>query len=341
MGLRRTPGAGAPSWVDHTGQPGTGGAENWHPAGPVGASTRLQATLSRWLALGLWAVIGLALVLGLVNCAQTSASAPPPVTAAHSPTPVAPPGGCAELAVAAWVAGDADLLDGATAATGLAPDADRQAVHTYTAAVTGPAAPDRWGYLVAARVQERDRDSGQWQDLGLQYFTVTMVESQGGCQGWSPAALPMQVAAPPLAADVALPYTVPLTPSGTELGATLEAFFGGMLAGAGDMERYLAPGVTIPAVVPAPYREIRVTDLRAWSGAPIERAADLPPDGTTVRLLVTVTADRAALPLTYPVTVAVRGGRWEVVAIDPMVAAPPGTSTPGTPAPGPPASGTP
>ena len=301
--------------------------EPYRPTGPLGGSTRLQAASSRALAAGLWAALALALVLGLVNWAQQPVSVTAPDTAGGAPPPVAPPGGCAELAVSAWVAGDADVLDGATVAAGTPPDTDRRAVRTYTVDVTAADSSDRWGYLVAARVQERDRDSGQWHDLGLQYLNVTMVATDGGCRGWSPVAPPMQVTAPALAAAVPPPYPVVLSVSGSGLGATLEAFFTGMLTGAGDLERYLAPGASVPAVTPTPYREVGVSEVRAPAGAPLARGDEVPPDGTTVPLLVNVTTDRTPLPLTYPVTVGVRGGRWEVVAISPVVPASPHATT--------------
>lgn len=302
--------------------------EPYPPTGPQsGGDTRLRAASSRTLAAGLWAAIALALVLGLVNCAQRPAAVTAPDTGAGAPPPVAPPGGCAELAVAAWVAGDADLLEGATLAAGTPPDTDRRAVRTYTVDAAAAAPADRWGYLVAARVQERDRDSGQWRDVGLQYLTVTMVATDGGCRGWSPAAPPMQVAAPALATAAPPPYPVVLSVSGTGLGATLEAFFGGMLAGAGDLERYLAPGVSIPAVTPPPYGDVSVGEVRAPAGAPLVRGDEVPPEGTTVPLLASVTTDRAPLPLTYPVTVGVRGGRWEVVEVPPLVPASPHAPT--------------
>jgi hypothetical protein len=324
---------GVPTWVDPTTVPDRDHGRD--AGGPVGRSTRLQAGASRTLAASLWAALGLALLLGLVNCARITADAAAPAGPPPSPQPAAPPGGCAELVVAAWVAGDTAPLAGAGSSAGPGsgerPGSDRQAARTYTAAVTAAATPDRWSYLVAAQVIERDRDTGQWHDVGLHYFRVTLVEVGGGCQGWRAAAPPMQVAAPAETGDAPLPYTITLASSGTQLAATLEAFFRGLLAGAGDMERYLAPGSSIPPVTPPPYGGVSVAELRAWSGSPVDRADRVPPDGTTVRLLVTVSADGAPLPLAYPVTVAVRGGRWEVVAIDPVVAAPqPGAGPPAT-----------
>jgi hypothetical protein len=320
------PAAAAPTWADVSYRDadgaGSGGvAGQSAPAGVVGGSTRLQAAMSRLLAAALWAALALALVLGLVNCAGAVADRPP---AAGATGPVPPPGGCAELVVAAWLAGDAGALTAVPGASRQAPVEDRRrAVATYTAAVApGTAA---WGFLVAAQVEQRD-DHERWQPAGLQFFTVTMVESGGGCQGWSPAALPARVSAPRLTGEVASPYTVVLDHQGSELAATLQAFFAGMLTGVGSVERYVAPGVSVPVVEAPRYAEVRLVELRARAGSAIGRDARVPADGTRVALLATVVAepDGDALPLVYPVTVGVRGGRWEVTATDPVVGREPG-----------------
>src|SRR5690606_3444107 len=110
-------------------------------------------------------------------------------------------------------------------------------------------------------------------------------------------------------------YEVSLPASGTELSQTLTAFFNGLLAGTENVERYVAPGVFIPTLTPPPYQQVEVTDLRAR----VELPEAVPPDGTVAQLLVTVSTESVDLPLVYPVTVGVRGGRWEVIALDPLV----------------------
>ncbi|HEY8474521.1 MAG TPA: hypothetical protein VIL37_18045 [Natronosporangium sp.] len=323
---------GVPRWAGTAGDsvPSAGptGPDEWAAAGHIGRSSRAQATLSRLLAYLLWATIAVALVLSLVNCAGGNPAAAPPVTApTQSPAPIPPPGGCAELVVSAWLAGDTAALGEVAGMPRTAPEPGRrQATRIYTASVTQ--GNGGWAYLIGAEVQSLD-ENDRWRPAGLQFFTVTMVPTAGGCQGWGPAALPAQVAAPALAADEAnLGYEVRLATSGTDLATTLEAFFAGLLTGAENLDRYVAPGVSIPPVVPPPYESVEVVDLRARED-PTERDTVVPPDGTLLQVLATVatgTANDAAaeyLPLVYPVTVAVRGGRWEVVAIDPLV----GTAT--------------
>lgn len=294
----------------------TNDPELWEAAGPVGGSSRVQAGLSRILAYGLWGGIALALVLGLVNCVGPPTASAPPAAGPAVAQPVAPPGGCAELVVSGWLAGDADLLAGLPGMPRNRPEPGRrQATRTYTAGVTPGSDNQAWAYLVGAEVQVLDEEQQQWQAAGTQFFTVTMVRTgAGGCQGWRPAALPAQVAAPHLAGDGTGSYGVSL-PTDTELGATLQSFFAGMLTGTGDLERYVAPGVVIPALAPPPYQEVSVTELAARTEPP-----EPAPDGTVLQLLATVATDPEQLPLVYPVTVGVRDGRWEVVTIDPLVA---------------------
>jgi hypothetical protein len=326
---------GVPKWVGTAGNEGARRpepvvADEW-AAGQVGGSSRAQATLSRLLAYLLWGGIAVALVLGLVNCAGGGPSAAPPLaTTPEPPPPIPPPGGCAELVVSAWLAGDSAALANVAGMPRSEPEPGRrQATRTYTASATpGNGA---WAYLIGADVQVLD-DQERWRPAGLQFFTVTMVPTTGGCQGWGPAALPAQVTAPRLAAagEAGLPYEVTMPTSGTELATTLDEFFAGLLAGAENLDRYVAPGVTIQPVVPPPYEAVSVTELRARDD-PTDRGTTVPPDGTVLQLLATVATGTEPdfLPLVYPVTMAVRGGRWEVVAIDPLVgavAAPEGTN---------------
>lgn len=307
-GTRNVPGGAryVPSWVDEPLETGT-----------VGGSTRAQAAASVALRYGLWGGLALAVVLGLINFANlTTTSGTPAPAPTGEQEPVAPPGGCAELVVASWLAGDHELLDGVTGMPARDPEPGRRrAVHTYTASAT--AGEGSWAYLVGAEVQVRQEEQ-QWRPAGLQFFTVTMIPTGGGCGGWAPAALPAQVAAPQLASPpLSYPETLPVT--GTELSETLTAFFTGMLTGAENPERYLAPGSVVPFPAPPPYQEVSLDELRAGPDAPVDRTSRIPADGTVVPLLAVVGIGPDDLPLVYPVTVAVRDGRWEVLALDPLV----------------------
>lgn len=311
-----------PSWVGDrpTGRPPRPPVrrpDEWD-SGPVGRSSRAQASATRMAAYGLWGAIGLALVLGLVNCAGTPAAAPDDEPSTTAAEPAAPPGGCAELAVAAWLAGDTALLSGLPDAARARPERGRRRADlTYTLSAT-QADPDRWVYLVAAQVSERESSEDRWQSAGTQFYTVTLAPAVDGCGGWAPAALPARVTPPALVTEGAADYSIGLPTSGTPLTETLAAFFTALLTGTGELERYTAPGVTIAGFDPAPYPYVELIDVRAHAGTPLDRSAYVPADGTTARVLVTVATDPDGtdLPLSYPVTVTVRGGRWEVVAID-------------------------
>lgn len=311
-----------PSWVGDR-PPGRSGPaapqrDQW-AAGPIGRSSRAQATTTRALAYGLWGAIGLALLLGLVNCAGRPLASPPDRPTVTAAEPQAPPGGCAELTVAAWLAGDTELLAGVSPLVrGGAEPGRRRADHTYTLSAALDADPERWVYLVAAQVSERESTDDRWRAAGTQFYRVTLAPSSGGCGGWAPAALPARVPGPTLTPDGSTDYPTGLPVSGTPLSETLTAFFAALLTGDGELERYTAPGVNVPRFDPPPYQHIELIDLRAHADTPLDRSARVARDGTTARLQVTVATDPdgADLPLTYPVTVTVRGGRWEVVDID-------------------------
>lgn len=311
--MSRLSGRDVPRWVDGAGGGGSG-HDDWATAGTVGGSSRAQAAASQLLRYALWGGLVLALVLGLVNFAAPS-GAPPPVSTTTDAMPVPPPGGCAELVVAGWLAGDTDLLEGVPGLPrGEVEPGQREALATYTATVTPGEVG--WGFVIGAEVRVREED--EWRNAGHQFFAVTMIPTLGGCQGWAPAALPAQVE-PPNLGGAEQAYPVTLSATGTELGETLAAFFAGILTGSGDPERYIAPGAVIPTLDPAPYQEVTITELRTIADPPVERADQSAPEGTVLPLLVTVATGEDALPLMYPLTVGVRGGRWEVLAMEPLV----------------------
>ncbi|HLV58674.1 MAG TPA: hypothetical protein VKY81_07365 [Natronosporangium sp.] len=316
-------------------------AGNGPAAGMVGGSTRLQTALSRVAAYLLWGAVVLAVVLGLVNLTgpPVPASLPAP-GAASAPPRIPPPGGCAEIVVAGWLAGDPGVVAGIAGQPARPPSTEpgRRAAHTYTAAVTPSTDGTRWGYLVGVDVEHRD-ENGSWVAAGRQFYTVTLAEG-GGCAGWGAVAPPARVAAPALAATAGAGYPVRLPASGTPLTETLGAFFTAVLTGTGSADRYVAPGLTVPVLESARYDRIELADVRAAgvvggegpaAGAVTAGGTAVPPDGTVLHLLVTVVADPDGdpLPLVYPVTAGVRGGRWEVMSLDPIVG-PDATTGPGT-----------
>ena len=57
--------------------------------------------------------------------------------------------------------------------------------------------------------------------------------------------------------------TYDVLPEQAPARATVEAFLAAYLAGSGDITRVISPGSTINAVLPAPYQELKVTDVRS------------------------------------------------------------------------------
>jgi hypothetical protein len=105
-------------------------------------------------------------------------------------------------------------------------------------------------------------------------------------------------------------------PTGSEVSSAAGEFLVAYLAGAGEVDRYLAPGVRLSPVSPAPFQTVTVQQMLA---ADQEAAAEsVPADGTRVRVMAEVEArDRAGRwPLAYELTLAARSGRWEVASLE-------------------------
>ncbi|MFF8638933.1 conjugal transfer protein, partial [Streptomyces pilosus] len=100
-----------------------------------------------------------------------------------------------------------------------------------------------------------------------------------------------------------------------ELSSTVGQFFDAYLAGAGEVERYLAPGVRLSAVSPAPYNAVTVRQVLAVEDT--AAAKKVPGDETTVRVLAHVEArDKTGRwPLAYELDLKARSGRWDVATL--------------------------
>jgi hypothetical protein len=297
-------------------------SDDW-PVDGVTGSSRRQSALSRLTAIGLWTTVCIGAVMGVAWLLT-----PPPTSAAGtSTTPqtitmtaqASPPAGCAELAVAAWLSGDTAalaVLVGGDGHPARLPDGQRRADHTYLVASQQGVA-GTWTYTVAADVAALT--GATWASAGTGFYAITFAATGHGCGGWSAVRLPAQVPGPDAATAVDVAYPARVDVGGTALGDTLDRFFAALLAGATDLDRYLAPGTTLAAVNPAPYLKTSISAV----AADVAPGRDVPADGTRIRLLITIngqTSSGAQWPLVYPLTVAVRGGRWEIAALDPAVA---------------------
>lgn len=364
--MRRPPARQVPTFVaappaGRAPQPGPAETLDHWPADGLRGSSRTQAAASRGVHGLLWTLLIGAVALGVLGLANLGGRRAAPAAAAPAAPPVvaAPPGGCAELLVSAWLAGDATTLGALVSAdVPRLPARQRAATRTYTvSAQADPAGTAGWAYVIGADVVTLDKQ-GRSTGAGVQFFAVTLTRPAGAatggtCAGWAAPTLPAQVAglAPAGRQDLAYGRALPVT--GQPIPDTLNPFFTALLAGGPEIERYLAPGTTIAAVTPAPYTAVRLERLSALKDAEVGTGQTLPADGTRVRLLATVAAKVGDQPgewrLTYPLTLAVRGGRWEITAIDTTPAPPPTSSTrpaviapsARTGAPSAPASGTP
>jgi hypothetical protein len=258
-----------------------------------------------------------ALGVAVMSRQATVAAAPSDATASISvrtAQPGADPAGYAQLFVDAWLRSSADNASTAQArlAQSLAPGVDLPeriaGAQPKPASVTAVRSVRRgvgvWAVTVAA------------QDAGgrLRYFVVPVTADASGAS-FAVTGAPGVVAGPARAAVSRSPYRVSV-PSEGDLASAIGEFLGTYLTGAGEVDRYLAPGVRLSPLSPAPYTAVTVQDV---SGAE-ETAADekVPPDHTKVRVLAQVEARDAAgrWPLAYELTLQARSGRWEVAALE-------------------------
>lgn len=256
--------------------------------------------------------LGVAVVSGPTTVAATPKTEP---TTMRTTAAAADPSGYAQLFVGAWLRSSAD--DDATAqarlAQSLGPDvelpdrgADAHDAHARLESVTAVRSArhgsGRWWVTVAA----------QYADASVRYFAVPVTADESG-GSFTVTGAPGVVAGPTRAEAAPSPYGVSV-PEG-ELSSTVGEFLGAYLTGAGEVERYLAPGVQLPAVSPAPYRAVIVRQVLA-----VEEAAageKVPGDGATVRVLAQVEArdEAGRWPLAYEMELKARSGRWDVAAL--------------------------
>ncbi|MEW2078115.1 conjugal transfer protein [Streptomyces sp. NPDC013433] len=257
--------------------------------------------------------LGVAVVSGPTTVTAVPKAEPTTVRTTAAATD---PSGHAQLFLGAWLRSSAD--DAATAqarfAQSLAPDVelpdraadthDAQArLESVTAVRSAQHEAGRWWVTVAA----------QYANASVRYFTVPVATDRTG-GSFTVTGAPGVVAGPGQAEAAPSPYGVTV-PKG-ELSSTVGQFLGAYLTGAGEVERYLAPGVHLPPVAPAPYSAVAVRQVLA-----VEEAAageKVPGDGTAVRVLAQVEArdEAGRWPLAYELELTARSGRWDVTALE-------------------------
>lgn len=286
-------------------------------AAAMAAGARLEAMrrrvrLSR---VAVWTVIAagpIALCVAVASTPTTVAAAPAAKpTTMRTATAATDPGGYAQMFVGAWLRSSANDETSAQArlAQSMAPDvelpdpaADAQsAPQSVTAVRSAQGADGAWSVTVAA----------QYAGGSVRYYAVPVASDSTG-SSFTVTGAPGVVAGPARAEVPKSSYAVTV-PEG-DLSSAVGEFLGAYLTGAGEVDRYLAPGVRLTAVSPAPYTAVAVQEVSAVEEA---AAAEVPADGTTVRVLASVEARDATgrWPLAYELTLKARSGRWEVAAL--------------------------
>lgn len=116
------------------------------------------------------------------------------------------------------------------------------------------------------------------------------------------------------------------TVSNEDVQASVQGFLTALLVRGEDISRFVSPGVTIAAVSPALYRQVRLESVQSVEVVPDR----VPSDGTRMQVWAQASGVDAAGSTTavaYPLTLTARDGRWDVASLDPAPAASRGQQT--------------
>lgn len=284
---------------------------------PVAAGAALDGMRRRvhLMRLAAWTAIAagpIALCIAVTTGPTTVQAAPAQAAPVRPAAKSADPAGYAQLFIGAWLRSSTDDATTAQArlAQSLAPDVElpdpaegaQPRLESVTAVRSAHRAGDVWSVTVAA----------QYADGRLRNYAVPVVADRAG-GAFTVSGAPGVVAGPGRATVPPSPYRVTV-PEG-DLSSSVGEFLSAYLAGAGEVDRYLAPGVALSAVTPAPYGQVTVLTVRAIEEA---AAADEAADGTAVHVLVQVEArdGDGRWPLAYELALTARSGRWEVTGLE-------------------------
>lgn len=211
---------------------------------------------------------------------------------AEAPARVA---GFAELAVRRWLNGSAGDAPPDVVNVASARGADSRPVVLATSEVAALLVTDGyWAVTVGVEVAQADREPGVW------FVEIGVVDTpQGLLAAGAPAVVPS-----PLRTGSASPagraFAVPAP--GDPIATTAQAFLDALLAGRGDLSRYLAPGTRMTPVTPS------------FDSVVVQRLAEVATTAQrrTLRVDALATTAGAGLDLGYELTLELRAGRWEV-----------------------------
>ncbi|MEU5894529.1 conjugal transfer protein [Streptomyces sp. NPDC047461] len=285
-------------------------------AGVALHAMRRRVRLSR---VAIWTLIaagpialGLSLTSPAASTAVAAATQDPPTNMVRT-TAVADPSGYAQLFVSAWLRSSADDVSSAQArlAQSMAPrvelpdpvPAAQSAPVSVTAVRSAHRAQGAWSVTVAA----------QYADGRVRYYALPVAADRAGTS-FTVTGAPGVVAGPARAEVPTSVYGVSV-PQG-DLSSAVGEFLAAYLTGAGEVERYLAPGVQLTPVSPAPFTAVAVQQVSAVQD--VAAGEQVPANGTQVRVLAGVEARDAdgRWPLAYELALTARAGRWEVAALE-------------------------
>ncbi|MDX2758364.1 conjugal transfer protein [Streptomyces europaeiscabiei] len=300
------------------------------------------STLLRWAA---WGLLVISPVLGIAAFARASTTgATQPTVGASAPTGTGSQGaaGFATLFVEQYLrAGEGDqekLAAFYPAANELQLEGEPGRRHgdQLTVVRLRQTDPDVWSVTVAARVGSDTEPNAKQTSAAddsrpspaeaaadsIHYFQVPIAvgPAGGGATGYTALSMPAEVAAPARIKTPDLIYgpEQPAVSSDPRTEAVTQ-FLLAYLTGAGELDRYLAPGTKLTAITPAPYAGVAVDLMRIEGDQGSEPVSTVPRDGTRSRLVVTVRAtdhDNVRVPLSYALALKARAGRWEIAALD-------------------------
>ncbi len=298
---------------------------------------------------------------------QTVVQAAPP-----APVAVAAPTGYAELFVDLWLRSSAQSATATGAVTAMAPGVDLPrpsdknpiSVQRVVAVRSQQTGVRTWLVTVAATVKatasadaadssqpsqqpgplsqpgqsQPGRGSQSAESLTVRYYAVPVSMVSGATSGGAPDSLAITAAPAQVSGPLGLtggdknadPYSSQVQPG--PLQQAVAEYLTAYLTGVGESSRYLSPGVKIPATGSV-YRTVELLTLSARKTVPAA-----PADGAVLDVLAQVRATDATgqWPLSYPLQLKARAGRWEITAVAPAETAAslssPSPSPSGTPA---------
>ncbi|MQA81811.1 MAG: hypothetical protein GEV10_25620 [Streptosporangiales bacterium] len=313
--------------------------------GTVSISTHRSDFGARAARAGLWGLMALVVVcvLGLVLHEGRGVAPTQKQTVAPSG---AGAGGFASVFIQRWLpageGSESDLQPFMSTVPTLTAKANiRFAAQTPVVLSSDEVRSGYWSVLLAVNEVAKDR-AGKLQPAGTHWYRVPVAEAGTTGTGpgsndtivWQVTSAPYEVPAPTSAealtnsvySDAGVSTTGPI-------GDTSQRFLDAYLTGQGELARYTSPDVSIAPVTPPSATKVTVSSIAAKPvDGDAQNATEVPPDGTTVHVLVHATvvgSGGATIPMDYPLTLRSRDGRWEVLSLDPAPSTERRTSEPG------------